>query len=220
MLDHKQFCAYDLDLPVTNFLTDMAKLQPLMDTFPTPNETGYWPHGEKRVWGIQYAQSEKILSKEYLAVIRNVLKINDSHNVLGAGIHGEDGGEGTVAWFRGEPNTHMHIHTDGGACWAINVVWGADNADMVWWQPKPGEQHHDRVSITGRSAPSWWESQCIELDRFPMATPRAKLVRTDIPHSAENHSSTVRWACSVRDHHKKWTWEEAVENLSAWIIPR
>lgn len=216
----KQYCAYELNLPVTNFLRSPEELQVMQDAFPTPEQTGFWPNGERRVWGIQYAKSEKLLSDEYLNVLRNELGVNDCHNILGAGIHGEDGGFGTVSWFRGSPEEHMHIHIDGGCPWAINVVWSTDDDDMVWWEPKPGEAAHGRTSITGRTAPSWWESQCIELDRFKMCTPTAKLVRTDIPHSAENHSKKLRWACSVRDHTKKLSWDEAVEYFSKWIVPR
>lgn len=112
------------------------------------------------------------------------------------------------------------IHSDWGvetrgqsANFAINWTMGQpDKHDMVWYEPVRKDLIDDWWPIDAVRAslsypiPTFRRHTVNEIARYSINGPT--LVRTDIPHNAENHSKEPRWCFSIRTNFIPDTWEQ------------
>lgn len=197
---------YDLTFPVSKFILD----EPDLEGYPT--EYGFFPDGSPRIWGLVYWPEEKILTREFIDFLHSI-GIRDKH-------HENPSTDITkVAVFKGIPNTQLFIHKDSPSTptnsWGINLSWGAAESEMRWYDVNENEEPKVITSVTNRRVDTYTEDQLTLLDKKTIKL-RPTLIRADIPHHGVNHSSTVRWSVSIRDH-KSWTWEQVVEYFKPWM---
>jgi hypothetical protein len=113
------------------------------------------------------------------------------------------------------------IHCDWGSVpngprshWAMNWTLGAtENHPMSWYEPKNPQVDETGFPVEAERMGGW--------SRIPMFAPdkvnkiasytitEPTLVRTDIPHNAQNHSTSDRWCFSLRGRPAS-SWAEAV----------
>jgi hypothetical protein len=122
------------------------------------------------------------------------------------------------------------IHSDWGATthgrqanFAINWTIGEPGKhNMVWYEPKRKELKDGWWPIDAVKAslaypiPTFHSRDVNEIARCCIDEPT--LVRTDIPHNAENHSQEPRWCFSVRTNQQFRFWEDCVELFKDLII--
>jgi hypothetical protein len=117
------------------------------------------------------------------------------------------------------------IHSDWGnvtqgknANFAINWTLGEPNKHcMKWYEPINSEVDQSGWPVDAELAalaypiPTWKSKYVKEIDRNFLNGPT--LVRTDIPHNAENYSSLPRWCFSIRTNYVPNSWQEVVERF-------
>lgn len=115
------------------------------------------------------------------------------------------------------------IHSDWGvetrgrtANFAINWTLGQPGKhDMVWYEPKNSELIDDWWPVDAVRAslsypiPTFKKNTVNEIARYSIDEPT--LIRTDIPHNAENYSDAPRWCFSIRTNVVPDTWEHVHE---------
>jgi hypothetical protein len=126
------------------------------------------------------------------------------------------------------------IHADWGnitqgmnANFAINWTIGGQDSDgkyhhhMIWYDPKNPERDEKGWPVDATPAalaypiPTWRRNKVREISRYSIVDPT--LVRTDIPHNAENYSNTPRWCFSIRTNLQLPDWESTVEVFKDFI---
>lgn len=115
------------------------------------------------------------------------------------------------------------IHSDWGvetrgrtANFAINWTLGQPGKhDMVWYEPKNSELIDGWWPVDAVRAslsypiPTFKKDTVNEIARYSIDEPT--LIRTDIPHNAENYSDSPRWCFSIRTNFTPKTWEQVHE---------
>lgn len=126
------------------------------------------------------------------------------------------------------------IHADWGnvtqgkdANFAINWTIGGVNEDgkedhhMIWYKPRSDQLDEKGWPIDATPAalaypiPTWRKNKVIEIARYSIVEPT--LVRTDIPHNAENYSTTPRWCFSIRTNLVLPDWPSIVNVFKDYI---
>jgi hypothetical protein len=86
---------------------------------------------------------------------------------------------------------------------------------MVWYEPKNSELIDGwwpadavRASLS-YPIPTFKRDTVNEIARYSIDEPT--LIRTDIPHNAENYSEEPRWCFSIRTNFTPKTWEQVYE---------
>jgi hypothetical protein len=114
------------------------------------------------------------------------------------------------------------IHSDWGATthgrsanFAINWTIGEKGKhDMIWYEPKRSDLVDGHWPIDAVRAslqypiPTFHKNTVNEISRFTIDEPT--LVRTDIPHNAENRSTEPRWCFSIRTNQQLRFWDECI----------
>jgi len=117
------------------------------------------------------------------------------------------------------------IHSDWGnvtqgkhANFAINWAVGEPGKHcMIWYELKNSAVDAKGWPVDAEPAalaypiPTWKKRYVKEIDRCFLNDPT--LIRTDIPHNAENYSTVPRWCFSLRTNYVPRSWEEVVDRF-------
>lgn len=122
------------------------------------------------------------------------------------------------------------IHADWGnvttgkdANFAINWTVGEPGgSSMIWYEPidpavdEKGWPVNAQPAALAYPIPTWKKKHVREIARYSIDD--LTLVRTDIPHNAENYSETPRWCFSIRTNLTIKHWQEVIDKFSDVLI--
>jgi len=192
-------CYYKLNFPVKNWIKEDIDLSWYPSEFPP------YDWGEKRIWALQYPPIDKLLSIEAIEFLKDI------------GYESNVSGPNTANLFRGDPGAHMGIHHDLGAKFSINLCWGSNDSEMIWYRKLvDNPKTYSKPSTTGRPTDYYYPEDLEEVGRSEITVPT--LVRTEIPHHVLNHDPiNHRWCVTLRNLTYGWSWQQGVDFFKPWI---
>jgi hypothetical protein len=200
----------DLDTKLENYLASDFTIPTTESDFENHPYLTKIDHGGKQVgsannsnwWVFNFHKDQELKSKILSPALISLLNERDID-------------VGTMWIFYFTENTHIgKIHCD----WGLNGEQRRQNNYAVNWTISPHKDHsmiwYEAISEGELlnncvTSPVWHsKNNVIEIDRATISD--LTLVRTNIPHNAENYGKGVRWAFSLKPSTIYSTWQDTL----------